>query len=410
MKDLKHLFTAKVKSIIILFTILMPLHFTNAKTNINTPKNIILILGSDDIKTLRKRVNIGARLYNTSSNFDYVIVSGGCGAHKSKICEATEMASLLVEKGIPEYKIIKEEKSQNTVQNYIYSRNLKDHNGVKYINPQDSLYVVSNHWHAISVAARFNTYDNVNAVYHIEGSIIPSPKDKVDYVDIFYKNDDNGDFIRRGLWPSVQSSYSIYKYGENSNRELLNYFVTDTLLTFHFFKDSDLILSTNKVLPSLSDDWIRDIDASFYNPIENKVYLFNQNKMTRFTPNSTALDKGYPMIISDWIENLSSYWKHGYIDAAFFNPTNKRICLFKGDEYLEVSTNGKVIKGFPQKIRNVFTNWPFEWGSGDIDAAHYSNIDQKIYLYRNRQFIRLSLDNKIENAIPERIKLENPSL
>ena len=411
MKFLQSLFSIKLKSILLFILIIVPLYNT-AQNKLEESKKIILILGSDDLKTLTDRVNIGARLYKTSHDFDYVIVSGGCGAHKSKICEATEMASLLVEKGIPKHKIIKEEKSQNTVQNYIYSRSLKMSDGTKYINSHDSLYVVSNHWHAISVAARFNTYDKVNAVYHIEGSIIPSSTDKVDYVDIYYKNNDNEDFIRKGLWPSVQSAFSIYDYNKDNKRELINYFVTDTLLAFHSFenKDSGLVLSSTEVLPVLPDDWIMNIDASYYSPVENKIYLFNQNKLLRFSPSSKSIDKGYPMLFDNWVENMSSYWKHGNIDAAFFNPKSKRVCLFKGDEYLEISSSGELIKEFPDKIINVINHWPFEWGTGDIDAAVYSNIEKKIYLYRGREYICVSLDNKVESDTPQRIKLENPNI
>ena len=98
------------------------------------------------------------------------------------------MAELLIEMGIPTHKIFKEEKSQNTKQNYCYSRALTAADGTRLINPNDRLYVVSNHWHAISVAARFTVYDHVRADYHIRGSILPKKTDMVDYTNIF----DNG--------------------------------------------------------------------------------------------------------------------------------------------------------------------------------------------------------------------------
>src|SRR5690554_6445481 len=107
------------------------------------PKVGMLILGSDHLQTLEERVTLGYQLYTSDISFDYIIVSGGCGAHGSSICEASEMFDLLAKKGVPKEKIFKEEKSKNTVQNYVYSRLLRNSDGSKLIQPGDSLYVVS---------------------------------------------------------------------------------------------------------------------------------------------------------------------------------------------------------------------------------------------------------------------------
>lgn len=151
------------------------------------PKTIMLILGSANKKTLEERVKLGCELYGSPVSFDYIIVSGGCGAHGSTICEASEMAAVLKDKGVPANKIYKEERSKSTVQNYCFSRALKKEDGSRVINPGDTLYVVSNHWHAIPVAARFTTNDSVRAYYYIRGNILPSETDKVDYTNIYNK-------------------------------------------------------------------------------------------------------------------------------------------------------------------------------------------------------------------------------
>lgn len=145
----------------------------------------MLLLGSADMKTLKERVDIAYQLFSTDITFDYIVVSGGCDAHGSGICEATEMKQALIAKGVPESLIIKEEKSKTTKQNYAYSRLVTGQDGKPVIRRGDRLYVVSNHWHAIPVAARFSKFDGVDARYHIQGSILPTPKDKVDYTDIF---------------------------------------------------------------------------------------------------------------------------------------------------------------------------------------------------------------------------------
>lgn len=148
----------------------------------------ILILGSHNKSTLAARVALGHELYSSPLSFDYIIVSGGCGAHGSSFCEASEMTRQLTMMGVPPDKIFKEENSKSTVQNYCFSRELKANDGTPVIQKGDSLYVVSNHWHAIPVAARFSTYDSVHAVYYIKGDILPSAKDKTDYTNIY----DNG--------------------------------------------------------------------------------------------------------------------------------------------------------------------------------------------------------------------------
>src|SRR5690606_13084192 len=277
-----------------------------------------LILGSDNIETLKARVNVGYKLYNSSVDFDYIIVSGGCGAHKSTICEASEMAALLIENGVPASKIFKEEKSKNTVQNYVYSRSLKMPDGSKVINKGDSLFVVSNHWHAMSVAARFSTYDQVKAVYHIEGSIIPSTTDKVDYVNIFHGNSDNEDFLRKALSPLVDVSYSLEGRSFKENK-IYNFIGGKVYLG----SAGDISKVSQKEIAEaiigLPVDWQTDIDAAFYNPAENKVYLFKGDSYLKLSPDAKTVDKGYPKLIRSWISNLPGAWQHGYIDAALFN-------------------------------------------------------------------------------------------
>ncbi len=158
---------------------------TSMKGQQHNSRTGILILGSNHIPTLNERLNSGYKLFKSIEDVDYIIVSGGCDAHDSGFCEASEMKQLLENKGVSENLIYKEEKSKSTFQNYCYSRILKDEAGNLLILPGDSLYVVSNHWHAIPVAARFREYDKVNAQYYIVGEITPKPTDTVNYGKIY---------------------------------------------------------------------------------------------------------------------------------------------------------------------------------------------------------------------------------
>src|SRR5690606_14468075 len=131
------------KLLLISLLILFSLHVSMA----SSPKTIMLVLGSDNPEILATRIQIANRLYKVQ-NIDKIIVSGGCGAHKSSICEASVMYNGLVQLGIEASKIYTEENAKTTVQNYVFSRVLKDEYGSNVIQQGDTVLVVSNHWHA----------------------------------------------------------------------------------------------------------------------------------------------------------------------------------------------------------------------------------------------------------------------
>src|SRR5690606_20043025 len=137
------------------------------KSAVSDPKTIMIVLGSDNPTILSERIEVAYR-FEKERSVDKIIVSGGCGAHGSTICEATIMAEGLIKRGVDSKKIYKEENSKTTIQNYVFSRALEDEKGQRIIQPCDTVYVVSNHWHAMSVAARFEKFDDVVAYFHIE--------------------------------------------------------------------------------------------------------------------------------------------------------------------------------------------------------------------------------------------------
>jgi hypothetical protein len=147
--------------------------------------NIMLVLGSSDQKARAERIALACDLIKRKDiHFDKIVLSGGCGAHGTDEtnCEATDMKRLLEETGgnsISGILIYKEEKSQSTVQNYCYCRDLKN-NDEDLIQKGDTLYVVSSHYHALSVAACFKN-DGIDAHYYytcgdvLYDGIPPSP-------------------------------------------------------------------------------------------------------------------------------------------------------------------------------------------------------------------------------------------
>lgn len=116
---------------------------TTRKTNYD----IIIILGAGLVegirpsRTLSKRLNKAIELFNLNANA-IIIVSGGKGTNE-KISEAEAMRRYLIENGIPEQNIILEDKSTNTYENLIFSK--EKIKNIEKINPK--IAVVSSDFH-----------------------------------------------------------------------------------------------------------------------------------------------------------------------------------------------------------------------------------------------------------------------
>lgn len=89
----------------------------------------ILVLGCSDISV----VDVGIELYK-KGYADKIIFSGGLGKDTSKIWdepEANKFAKLAISKGIPENKILIENKSTNTGENFRFTKKLIEENNLK---------------------------------------------------------------------------------------------------------------------------------------------------------------------------------------------------------------------------------------------------------------------------------------
>ena len=77
---------------------------------------------------LRERLIKAVELYE-AGKVDYLVLSGGTGGLLSTISEAEGMRNFLVEKGVPEDKLLLESESVNTFQNIRFSQNvMQEHN------------------------------------------------------------------------------------------------------------------------------------------------------------------------------------------------------------------------------------------------------------------------------------------
>ena len=90
---------------------------------------------------LAKRLDKAYEYYEKNSDVT-IIVSGGQGPQE-KISEALAMKRYLVDKGVPEEKIIMEDKSTSTIENFKYSHEIMKEMGL----PEDSVVFVTNAYH-----------------------------------------------------------------------------------------------------------------------------------------------------------------------------------------------------------------------------------------------------------------------
>jgi len=339
----------------------------------------MLILGSDDLPTLSSRVEVGFQLYKEGTVFDKIIVSGGCGAHGSTLCEASEMKRLLVEKGVPEGIILKEERSKTTVQNYVYSRALEDKEGHRVIQPGDTVYVVSNHWHAISVAARLNRYDHVVAYYHIEGNLQPKEADKVDYVSILYSYADNDKFIRNALWPTADA---VFRKGNTA------YILIDNLVFFKKESGQEMVQPLKELFPVVAKmQNLENIDAALNLNRGNTLLLVKRDSIFRFSLKSNHAPEPVVTPLSEMIKNLPANWHK--IDALFMMKDS--LYIFHDDELVIATSKGQTYTALtPLKINQKIANFPFNWAGGYIDAADFDPLTNTITLFKAKE--QLTLD------------------
>jgi hypothetical protein len=365
----------------------------------SSQKTIMLILGSDNPQILQHRVNVALRLYHSDVTFDRIIVSGGCGAHSSSICEASRMDSLLALHGVPEQKIFKEEKSKTTRQNYCYSKQLR-RKGNLLIHSNDLLYVVSTHWHAIPVAACFRATGAADAIFHIEGSI--KPRGPADY-DRIFKDCRQKNYCKAILWPQVGAAY----FNPSTNK--IYYFVDN----IYYRKtpgqgiDAGYPKRINQY-PGWPEKWGKHVDAAFYNPNNHQVYLFHGTKIISFKPDGT-LSKSFPKKITTYFHHWPDNWGAGYIDAAYYNGATNKLFLFKQSSYARFS-HQSLDTNFPADIKSSYPlNWPFQWGSGDIDAAYYNAKTDSASLYRGTDYLQYAaFHHTIDQKYPKHTPLPWP--
>ncbi|MEK9157426.1 MAG: YdcF family protein [Patescibacteria group bacterium] len=95
--------------------------------------DVMLVLGSHDLRV----ASYAAKLF-LEGYAPFVVISGGL-AHRDDLLktswqgtEAEEFASILIEEGVPEEKILLEQEAKNTGENFSLSKKILDENGIEF--------------------------------------------------------------------------------------------------------------------------------------------------------------------------------------------------------------------------------------------------------------------------------------
>jgi len=174
----------KVFSIIflIIFIIAESLMIGYPKNNIKDDSDYLIILGAS-VKKTTPSLTLKARLdsaieYLSKTNDDcYIVVSGGRGDGEH-ISEALAMKNYLIENSIDEGRIVMEDNSTNTFENFKYSKEKIEKHSNKNIRDL-TIKVVTTDFHSFrsSILSKRNGYKNVTFY---------TSKSKASFIPVYY--------------------------------------------------------------------------------------------------------------------------------------------------------------------------------------------------------------------------------
>ncbi len=144
----------------------------------------------------------------------------------------------------------------------------------------------------------------------------------------------------------------------------------------------------------------RSIDAAVYSHKKNRGYFFEGSKYYRFEPGA-RVDPGYPKPIAGNWKRLPASFASG-IDAAVEDPTNRKLYLFKGRQYVRFTLDRGMDAGYPKPIHGNWDGFPAGFSNG-VDAATNSK-DGKMYFFNGTDFLRYTFGVGVDDGYPRLIK------
>ena len=124
----------------------MVLILSCSHTNVNYKEDVVIVLGAGVTngkvsKVLQNRLDACIDYYHKNSDIN-IVVSGGLTRLKDGT-EAEAMAQYLFDNGIPENIVVLEDKSQSTLENYRFTKQILEKRNINY----SSIVFVTNDFH-----------------------------------------------------------------------------------------------------------------------------------------------------------------------------------------------------------------------------------------------------------------------
>ena len=150
---------------IAVYLIFMGLILSYSYTSVDYSEDVVIVLGAGVTngkvsKVLQNRLDAAIDYYEKNSDI-HIVVAGGLTRQKDTT-EAAAMAEYLINQSIPQDIIILEDKSQSTLENYHFAKNILENRRIKH----DSIVFVTNDFHIYRAKkyANYCGFENANAL------------------------------------------------------------------------------------------------------------------------------------------------------------------------------------------------------------------------------------------------------
>ena len=175
-----------------------------------------------------------------------------------------------------------------------------------------------------------------------------------------------------------------------------------------FVLDSDYPKPIAGNWPGFPANFADSIDAGLWSERNQKIYFFKGSEYIRVDPNNAwNVDPGYPKPIAGNWPGFPANFANG-LDAALHSKPNKKLYFFKGSEYIRVDPNNawNVDPGYPKPIAGNWPGFPADFSNG-VDAAEWSDFNQRIYFFRGTRYVRVNPSNswKLDAGYPRDVNI-----
>ena len=147
------------------YLIFMGLILSYSYTNVDYNENVVIVLGAGVTngkvsKVLQNRLDACINYYHKNNDIN-IVVSGGLTRLKDGT-EAEAMAQYLFDNGIPKDIVILEDKSQSTLENYRFTKQILENQNINY----NSIVFVTNDFHIYRAKkyAEYCGFENAHAL------------------------------------------------------------------------------------------------------------------------------------------------------------------------------------------------------------------------------------------------------